>query len=86
MPVGIATLIPVSNPNLSHSNGAFVGRNLYTNAPVYINSFIGPPYLPNPSAFFCGISGAGKSVAMKTMTSRSIITFACSCFYIDVER
>ena len=36
---GIATLIPISNPNLSHDTGIFVGRNMFTNAPVYIDTF-----------------------------------------------
>ena len=54
---GIATLIPISSPNLSHDTGIFVGRNIFTNAPVYIDTFIGPPSLPNPHAFVCGTSG-----------------------------
>lgn len=50
---GIATLIPISNPNLSHDKGIFIGRNMYTNAPAYIDTFIGPPSLPNPHVFIC---------------------------------
>ena len=50
--------INISNPNISHSQGAFLGRNLSTNAPVYFNGFIGPPELPNPSVFICGIPGS----------------------------
>lgn len=41
---GIATLIPISNPNLSHDKGIFIGRNMYTNAPVYVDTFIRSPY------------------------------------------
>ena len=41
---GIATLIPISNPNLSHDKGIFIGRNLYTNAPVYIDTFCRSSY------------------------------------------
>ena len=55
---GISTLFPISNPNISHSQGAFLGRNLSTNASVYFNGFIGPPELPNPSVFICGIPGS----------------------------
>lgn len=36
---GVATLIPISNPNLSHDKGIFIGRNMFTNAPVYIDTF-----------------------------------------------
>ena len=39
---GIGTLIPISNPNLSHDRGIFIGRNMYTNAPIYVDTFIGP--------------------------------------------
>ena len=50
---GIATLIPISSPNLSHDTGIFIGRNMFTNAPVYIDTFCGPPALPNPHTFIC---------------------------------
>ncbi|MFR5951910.1 MAG: helicase HerA domain-containing protein [Lachnospirales bacterium] len=83
--VGIATLIPISNPNLSHDRGIFIGRNMYTNAPVYVDTFIGPPTLPNPHVFICGTSGGGKSVALKTLTARNIATTGCGAFFIDVE-
>ncbi len=52
-PGGIATLIPVSNPNLSHEKGIFVGRNIFTNSPIYVDTFCGPPTLPNPHTFIC---------------------------------
>lgn len=83
---GISTLIPISNPNTSHNNGVFIGRNMFTNSPVYIDTFIGPPMLPNPHVFICGTSGGGKSVALKTLTARNIITNGCGAFFIDVER
>ena len=83
---GIATLIPISNPNLSHDRGIFIGRNMFTNAPVYVDTFIGPPSLPNPHVFICGTSGGGKSVALKTLTARNITTTGCGAFFIDVER
>ena len=79
--VGIATLIPISNPNLSHDRGIFIGRNMYTNAPVYVDTFIGPPTLPNPHVFICGTSGGGKSVALKTLTARNIATTRLWCFF-----
>ncbi len=83
---GVATLIPISNPNLSHDKGIFIGRNIYTNAPVYIDTFIGPPTLPNPHIFICGTSGGGKSVALKILTARNIVTTGCGAFFIDIER
>jgi type IV secretory pathway VirB4 component len=66
---GVATLIPISNPNLSHSDGVFIGRNLFTSAPVYINTFIGPPSLPNPHTFICGTSGRRKICSIKGKSS-----------------
>ncbi len=82
---GIGTLIPISNPNLSHDRGIFIGRNMFTNAPVYVDTFIGPPSLPNPHVFICGTSGGGKSVALKTLAARNIATTGCGAFFIDVE-
>lgn len=82
---GIATLIPISNPNLSHNTGIFIGRNAFTNAPVYIDTFIGPPQLPNPHVFICGTSGGGKSVALKLLAARNIATTGCGAFFIDIE-
>ena len=82
---GIASLIPISNPNISHNEGVFIGRNLSTNAPLYIDTFCGPPILTNPHTFICGTSGSGKSVALKTLTARNIVTNGCGAFFIDVE-
>ena len=82
---GIATVIPISNPNITHTDGAFIGKNYFTNSPVYINTFIGPPLLPNPHVFICGTSGSGKSVALKLLTARNVITNGASAFFIDVE-
>lgn len=82
---GVSTLIPVSNPNVSHNEGVFLGRNYYTNVPVYLDIFTGPPSLPNPHVFVCGTSGAGKSVALKLLSERNIVTNSSSAFFIDVE-
>lgn len=81
----VATLLPIANPNVSHNVGVFLGNNYYTGAPVYLNSFIGPPQLPNQHIFICGTSGAGKSVALKVISERNILTYGSSAFFIDVE-
>lgn len=62
---GVATLIPIANPNLSHNTGVFIGRNMFTNSPVYIDTFCGPPSLPNPHVFICGTSGRRKVSSIK---------------------
>ena len=46
---------------------------MYTNAPVYVDTFIGPPTLPNPHVFICGTSGGGKSVALKTLQQVAVL-------------
>lgn len=67
---GIGTLIPISNPNLSHNNGVFIGRNMFTNAPVYIDTFCGPPLLPNPHIFICGTSRWWKKRRFKNINCK----------------
>ena len=58
---------------------------MYTNAPVYVDTFIGPPTLPNPHVFICGTSGGGKSVALKTLTARNIATTGCGAFLLMLK-
>lgn len=67
---GVATLIPIANPNLSHNTGVFIGRNMFTNSPVYIDTFCGPPSLPNPHVFICGTSGRRKVGSIKNNDSK----------------
>lgn len=49
---GVATLIPISNPNLSHDKGIFVGRNMFTNAPVYIDTFCRTTWVAKSSCIY----------------------------------
>ncbi|MEG6569481.1 VirB4 family type IV secretion system protein [Thermoanaerobacterium thermosaccharolyticum] len=70
---GITTMFPISNPDLTHSKGIYLGHNLYTGAPVFLDSFIGPPYLNNPHIAVFGVPGSGKSVTMKTMLARNFL-------------
>ena len=78
---GVATVIPISNPNLSHDKGIFVGRNIYTNAPVYIDTFIGPPLLPNPHIFICGTSGRWKKCCTKNFNCKKYCSNRLWCFF-----
>lgn len=70
---GFSALFPVACPDLSHPSGVYIGNNLFTSSPVYINSFIGPPMLNNQHISIFGIPGSGKSVAIKLMLGRSAI-------------
>lgn len=57
---GFSALFPVANPELSHKNGVYMGTNLFTASPVYLNSFIGPPMLNNQHITIFGIPGSRK--------------------------
>ena len=67
-------MIPISNPNLTHPSGIYLGQNLSTGAPMFLNSFIGPPYLNNQHISVFGVPGSGKSVALKTIIARNAIS------------
>lgn len=71
---GLATMIPISNPDLTHPSGIYLGRNLFTGAPMFLNSFIGPPHLNNQHISVFGVPGSGKSVSLKTIIARNAIT------------
>lgn len=71
---GLATMIPVSNPDLTHPSGIYLGRNLSTGAPMFFNSFLVPSYLNNQHISVFGIPGSGKSVTLKTIIARNAIT------------
>lgn len=70
---GVAAMFPVSNPDVSHPSGIYLGPNYVTGSPVVYDQFIGPPSLPNPHVAVFGYSGSGKSVTLKTMTARSAL-------------
>jgi type IV secretory pathway VirB4 component len=67
---GTATVLPVTSAVLSHPRGAFLGFTIPANNPVFIDPFIGPPWLPNPHMAVFGYTGAGKSVTLKLLTGR----------------
>jgi type IV secretory pathway VirB4 component len=70
---GVAAMFPVSNPDVSHPSGIYLGTSYFTGSPVVYDQFIGPPALPNPHIAVFGYSGSGKSVTLKTMAARSAL-------------
>lgn len=62
-----AALFPISNPDLTHSQGIYLGRNYFTGSPVFIDNFDYPKNLNNPHVAVFGIPGSGKSVTVKHM-------------------
>lgn len=66
----VASIVPTGNTELSHKSGIYLGNNVFTNSPVFYDNFIGPPQVANPMMGVFGMSGAGKSVTLKLITSR----------------
>lgn len=64
---GTAALSPISNPDLTHSQGIYFGKNYFTGSPVFIDNFDYPKMLNNPHVAVFGIPGSGKSVTVKHM-------------------
>lgn len=62
-----AALFPISNPDLTHSQGIYLGKNYFTGSPVFIDNFDYPKSLNNPHVAVFGIPGSGKSVTVKHM-------------------
>ncbi|SHF43671.1 AAA-like domain-containing protein [Caldanaerobius fijiensis DSM 17918] len=82
---GVASLFPISNPDLTHPDGILLGRNYFTGAPVFINNFAVPYYLNNQHIAIFGIPGAGKSVAVKHILF-SYILIGKKVVVIDPEK
>lgn len=81
---GVTCMMPISNPDLSHDSGIFLGRNLFTGAPVFYDRF-DRRYLPNQHLAVFGITGSGKSVTLKLITTRSVIS-GIRTVVLDPER
>lgn len=81
---GFATMFPIANSNVeSGVNGVPIGRNYFTGLPVYLDTF--SLALTNPHIVILGVTGAGKSVCMDTIASRSLVTKNTQCAILDVE-
>ncbi len=66
---GIATLIPIANPNLSHDKGIFIGRNMYTNAPIYIDTFCRTTYITKSTCIYLRNLWRRKKCCLKNIDS-----------------
>lgn len=81
---GIATMFPIANSNTASTlNGVPIGRNYFTGLPVYLDTF--DKSLTNPHIVILGVTGAGKSVTMDTLSSRSLITKNTQSAILDIE-
>ena len=63
---------PFYNAEISHENGIFLGVNLTTNGPVYLD-FYDRQILKTGNGFIGAQSGAGKSVTLKIIVLRSLL-------------
>ena len=59
------------------------GRNYFTGLPIYLDTF--DKSLTNPHMAILGITGAGKSVTMDTIASRSLVAKNTQCAILDIE-
>lgn len=81
---GLATMFQISNANAESSpEGVLIGRNYFTGLPVYLDTF--SKELANPHLAILGESGAGKSVAMDIIGSRSVVTLNRQLAILDNE-
>lgn len=81
---GLATMFPIANSNTESSiDGVPIGRNYFTGLPVYIDTF--DKSLTNPHIVVLGVTGAGKSVTMDTLSSRSLVTKNTQSAILDIE-
>ena len=81
---GLATMFPIANSNTESSpNGVPIGRNYFTGLPVYLDTF--DKNLTNPHIVIFGVTGAGKSVTMDILSSRSLVTKNTQSAILDIE-
>lgn len=66
-------LFPWSGADVVHPDGVLLGRNLVTGAPVFYDSYAGPPVLQNPHLGIIATSGAGKTTFLKVLAARSAV-------------
>ncbi len=59
------------------------GRNYFTGLPVYLDTF--DKSLTNPHIVVLGVTGAGKSVTMDILSSRSLVTKNTQSAILDIE-
>lgn len=82
---GLAAMFPVSNPDISHRSGIYLGSSYFTGSPVFFDQFIGPPQLPNQHIAVFGWTGSGKSVTLKLIVARSVI-IGVRVVILDIHR
>ena len=79
----MGTVFPFFTSEVGHQKGIPLGFNRQTGLPVLFDNF--SPTLANYNMVIFGKSGAGKGVAIKTLTSRSSVLMGIESLALDAE-
>ena len=79
----MSTVFPFFNSEVGHEDGIPLGFNKQTGLPILYDNFSSK--LTNYNMIVFGKSGAGKSVTIKTLTSRSSILMGIESLALDAE-
>ena len=79
----MGTVFPFTTSEVGHPTGVPLGFNKQTGVPILFDNF--HPSLTNYNMVIFAKSGAGKSVAMKTLISRSAVLMGIESMALDAE-
>ena len=79
----MAKVFPFTTSEVGHSTGVPLGFNKQTGTPILFDNF--HPSLTNYNMVIFAKSGAGKSVTMKTLISRSSVLMGIESLALDAE-
>ena len=79
----MGTVFPFSSSEVGHQTGIPIGFNKQTGTPILFDNF--HPSLTNYNMVIFAKSGAGKSVTMKTLISRSAVLMGIESLALDAE-
>ena len=79
----MATVFPFTTSEVGHPTGIPLGFNKQTGTPILFDNF--HPSLTNYNMVIFAKSGAGKSVTMKTLISRSSVLMGIESLALDAE-
>ena len=79
----MGTIFPFTTSNIGHDTGVPIGINRQTGVPILFDNFHSS--LTNYNMVIFAKSGAGKSVTMKTLISRSSVLMGIESLTLDAE-
>ena len=79
----MGTIFPFTTSEVGHTTGVPLGFNKQTGVPILFDNF--HPSLTNYNMVIFAKSGAGKSVTMKTLISRSAVLMGIESLALDAE-